>query len=202
MIVIDVKSKDELRSLTYTIQNIVIRSSLSLDNDLALGKINSKINNTEYNPERFPGLFIRFKHPKCVTIVFRNGKLILTGLKQFNHIDLVISRLILKLNEELEIDINKSLVETEVVNIVITANFYKPINLDRATVKLENAIYEPEVFPGLVYRISDPIKSIFLIFSTGKVVFTGIRNESVIKPALVNLGRLLDKKKLFLNNHI
>ncbi len=198
--VLDVKSEDEIKSLTYTIQNIVVKISLNLGEDLALRKINAKINNSEYNPERFPGLFIRFKYPKCVSIIFRNGKLIITGLKLFNQIDLVIKLLILKLNENVKISIEESLIVQEIVNIVGTANFYKQINLDLAVTVLENAIYEPEVFPGLVYNSFNPVKSVFLIFSTGKIVFTGIRKEIIIEPALINLGRLLDRKKLFMTS--
>jgi len=198
--VLDVKPEDEIKSLTYTIQNIVVKLSLNLGEDLALRKIDAQLENTEYNPERFPGLFIRFRHPKCVSIIFRNGKLILTGLKLFNQIDLVIKLLILKLNENFKISIEESLIDQEIVNIVGTANFYKQINLDLAINVLKNAIYEPEVFPGLVYNSFNPVKSVFLIFSTGKIVFTGIREKILIEPALINLGRLLDREKLFLTS--
>ncbi len=196
--VLGVKPEDEIKSLTYTIQNIVVKISLNLSEDLVLRKIDAKLNNTEYNPERFPGLFIRFKHPKCVIIIFRNGKLILTGLKLFSHINLVIKQLLLKFNENFKMSIKKSSINTEIVNIVGTADFYKQINLDLAVTILENAIYEPEVFPGLIYNSFNPVKSVFLIFSTGKIVFTGIREEIIIEPALINLGRLLDREKLFI----
>jgi len=195
--VLDVKSEDEIRTLTYIIQNIVAKITLNIDKEFVLNEINITLNNTEYNPERFPGLFLRFKHPKCVIIIFKNGKLILTGLKAFNHVDLVIERLILKLNEKTKIYINKNSISVEVVNIVITADFYKQINLDLAAIKLKNTIYEPEIFPGLVFKILKPKKSVFLIFSNGKIVMTGIREESDIEPALVNLGRMLDRKYLF-----
>ncbi|MFX1570290.1 MAG: TATA-box-binding protein [Promethearchaeota archaeon] len=195
---LDVKPGHKLRSLTYIIQNIVAKITLNMDNQIVLSEINTTLNNTEYNPERFPGLFLRFKHPKCVFIIFRNGKLILTGLKKFNHVDLVIERLILKLNEKTKTYVNKESIRLEVVNIVITADFYKQINLDLAAIRLENAIYEPEVFPGLVFKILRPKKSVFLIFNNGKIVMTGIREESDIEPSLVNLGRILDRENLFM----
>ena len=195
--VLDVKSEDEIRTLTYIIQNIVAKITLNIDKEFVLNEINITLNNTEYNPERFPGLFLRFKHPKCVIIIFKNGKLILTGLKAFNHVDLVIERLILKLKEKTKIYINKNAISVEVVNIVITADFYKQINLDLAAIKLKNAIYEPEVFPGLVFKTLKPKRSVFLIFNNGKIVMTGIRDKNIIEATLVNLGRLLDKKNLF-----
>jgi transcription initiation factor TFIID TATA-box-binding protein len=196
--VLNVKTKDEIRNLTYIIQNIVVKILLNIESEIILNTINTTLNNTEYNPERFPGLFLRFKHPKCVVIIFSNGKLILTGLKIFGHVNLVIERLILKLNEKAKIYIDRKSISVEVVNIVITANFYKQINLNIAAIKLRNAIYEPEVFPGLVYKTLKPQKSVFLIFSNGKIVLTGIRNENSIEPALINLGRMLDRDNLFM----
>ncbi|MFX1308983.1 MAG: TATA-box-binding protein [Promethearchaeota archaeon] len=196
--VLDVTPEDDIRSLTYTIQNIVVKSSLNTEKNLDLNRISAELHNTEYNSDRFPGLFIRLKRPKCVIIVFKNGKLILTGLKSFNQIKLALTLLVLKLNETLEFHIDINSMQPKIVNIVITANFYKQINLDLAALKLDNTIYEPEVFPGLIYHSLTPVKSVFLIFSNGKIVFTGVNEKKVIEPALINLGRLLNDKKLFM----
>ncbi len=122
------------------------------------------------------------------------------GLKSFNQIDLVIKRLIFKLNDIFEDQIDPNSIKTKIVNIVITANFYKKINLNLAVLKLDNSIYEPEVFPGLVYKTSIPIKSVFLIFSTGKIVSTGISEKIMIEPALKHLGNLLNAKDLFITS--
>ncbi|MFX0082778.1 MAG: TATA-box-binding protein [Candidatus Hodarchaeota archaeon] len=195
--VLEIQTREDISSLTYTIQNIVVKSFLKVAEDLDLVLLSEKLKNSQYDKDRFPGLFTRFSHPKSAIIIFRNGKLILTGLKAFSHVDLIINRLILKLKEIFPIDIQIDLVETQIVNIVVTADFSKPINLDAASIKLENVIYEPEVFPGLTYNSSIPVKSVFLIFSTGKVVLTGIRDKNMIEPVLTNLGRLFKKEKLF-----
>lgn len=195
--VLRIKLKDEKRSLSYVIQNIVVKEILNQEENFDLNEILINLNNTEYNPKRFPGLFIRFTHPRCVIIFFRNGKLILTGLKLFNQIELVIKRLIFKLNDIFKIRIDPNSIKPQIVNIVITANFYKEINLNLAAIRLDNTIYEPEVFPGLIYKTINPIKSVFLIFRTGKVVFTGIREKKIIEPALIRLGNLLDEEDLF-----
>ncbi|MFX0038376.1 MAG: TATA-box-binding protein [Promethearchaeota archaeon] len=192
--------KDKERTLTYTVQNIVVKTSLNVEASVDLNKISTELQNTEYNSERFPGLFARIRHPKCVIIIFRSGKLILTGLKSFEDINLAITRLILKLNDILEYHIDRNSVKPIIVNIVVTANFFKRINLDLAALELGNAIYEPEVFPGLIYRSLEPVKSVFLIFSNGKIVFAGVSEKKDIKPALVNLGRVLSNKKLFMES--
>ncbi|MFX0036677.1 MAG: TATA-box-binding protein [Candidatus Hermodarchaeota archaeon] len=195
---LDIKSKDEIKSLTYTIENIVVKTSLNIEGKLDLNKIRDKLIDTEYNPERFPGLFIRFKHPKCVFIIFRNSKIIMTGLKSFEHVNLSLMRLSMKLHENCGIYINTSLIIPEIVNIVITADFFRKINLDLAATVLENTIFEPEVFPGLTFKLNNPIKSVFLIFSNGKIVLTGIREEKLIEPALKTLGWLLNNNDLFI----
>ena len=200
--ILEENSTEDIYSLTYTIQNIVVKSSLktSLNPNLELDlkKLSEKLINVEYNSNRFPGLFLRLNNPKCVIIIFRNGKLILTGIKSFEDIDLVINRVILEVTNTFQIHIEKELINSTVVNIVITADFFKKINLDLAAIKLENSIYEPEVFPGLVYNCTNPVKSVFLIFSTGKIVFTGIREKNLIEPALIYLGKLIKEKNLFL----
>ncbi|HEC36656.1 hypothetical protein LCGC14_1262150 [marine sediment metagenome] len=194
---IEAKSNKDTSSLTYTIQNIVIKSSLNVEYDLNLSLLASTINNTQYEKSRFPGLFIRFQNPKCVVIVFRSGKLILTGIKIFTDIDLIIERLVLQLNGILPKEIAKKSMKTEVVNIVTTANLYKEIDLNKALITLENAVFDPEIFPGLIFKSLNPVKSSFLIFSNGKIVLTGIREERMIEPVLIHLGRLLKRKELF-----
>ena len=200
--ILEENSTEDTYSLTYTIQNIVakssLKSSLNPNLELDLKKLSEKLINVEYNSNRFPGLFLRLSNPKCVIIIFRNGKLILTGIKSFGDIEFIIDKLILELNNTLQIHIQKELMSTMVVNIVITADFFKKINLDLAAIKLENSIYEPEVFPGLVYNCTNPVKSVFLLFSTGKIVFTGIREKNLIEPALIYLGKLIKGKDLFL----
>jgi transcription initiation factor TFIID TATA-box-binding protein len=197
--VLEVKSKGNSSSLTYTIQNIVVKSSLNINRNVNLALLSENLKNTQYDKNRFPGLFMRFKHPKSSIILFSNGKLILTGLKSFSYVDLILKQLVLRLNDFISMNLVNNIIKTQVVNIVVTADFAKNINLDAASVKLNNAIYEPEVFPGLSYNVSTPEKAVFLIFSTGKVVLTGIRQEKNIEPILAKLGRLLKEKMLFKN---
>jgi transcription initiation factor TFIID TATA-box-binding protein len=194
------KSEEKARSLTYTVQNIVVKADLNLNSDLDLDEITKKIKNVEYDKSRFPGLFLRILDPKCVAIIFRNGKMILTGLKSFNDVDIIISRIFAELKSKIEIEINIKSIKSEVVNIVITANLFDKIDLDLAAVKLENIVFEPEIFPALIYKSVLPVKCTFLVFNNGKIVLTGVREKESIEPALVSFGKLLKKKELFMKN--
>ena len=184
-------------SLTYVIQNIVVR--LDICRKLNLSAVLSSLANSTYDPNRFPGLFLRINAPKSVLIIFRSGKIIITGIKLFEDIDSILEILITQFNQKklLNNTLIKKNFKVKVVNIVITADLNNKIDLDLASLILENAIYEPEVFPGLMYKHNDPVKSTFLIFSTGKLVFTGIDRKEVIEPCLISIGRLLKNKGLF-----
>ena len=56
-------------------------------------------------------------------------------------------------------------------------------------------MYEPEQFPGLIYRMDEP-KVVILIFATGKLVVTGAKKEAEVYRAVEILQRTLEEKKL------
>ena len=201
---IEKKSKSKKRSLTYSIQNIVVKVDLNpnanLTLNLELEVLSEKIKNADYDKKRFPGLFLRMIDPKCVAIIFRSAKIILSGLKSFNDIDIIISRIVSELKSKCKIYIDTHSIKSEVVNIVITANLYDKINLDLAAIKLENTIFEPEIFPALIYKSKVPVKCVFLVFNNGKIVLTGVKKEKAIETALIDFGKLLKIKELFMKS--
>ena len=73
--------------------------------------------------------------------------------------------------------------EIKIVNVVVSTKIGDNIDLEEVAMILENAEYEPEQFPGLVYRLDDP-KVVVLIFGSGKVVITGLKSEEDAKRAL------------------
>ena len=60
--------------------------------------------------------------------------------------------------------------------------FYNEVNLDQLAIECFNTEYEPEQFPGLVYRLDDP-KTVMLIFRSGKTIITGAKNLEDIRLA-------------------
>ena len=77
-----------------------------------------------------------------------------------------------------------------VQNVVTSANLFNRVDLVKAASSLDNIEYEPEQFPGLVYRISDP-KIVALLFSSGKIILTGGKNMEDIKRGLAFLEQKL-----------
>lgn len=78
--------------------------------------------------------------------------------------------------------------EIVIQNIVANGDLHTLINLNKAVLLMEFVMYEPEVFPGLIYNRKDP-RAVFLLFSTGKFVCTGIKKKKILKKAILNLKR-------------
>jgi transcription initiation factor TFIID TATA-box-binding protein len=159
--------------------NIVV--STSLEHDIPLEKMAATLSNTEYNPEQFPGLVIRIKEPKTSALIFSSGKVVCTGARTLEKVEESIGKIIESLKK---IGINiKIKPEINIQNIVASGSVGFDLNLNVLAMKLENTEYEPEQFPGLVYKL-DEAKATFLLFSNGKIVCTGTKSEKEVYAAL------------------
>ncbi len=170
--------------------NIVI--STNLKHDIPLEKMAATLSNTEYNPEQFPGLVIRIKEPKTSALIFSSGKVVCTGARSLDKVEESIKKIIKSL-EKINVKIT---IKPEIVvqNIVASGSVGMDLNLNTLAMKLRNTEYEPEQFPGLVYKLIDPdVKATFLLFSNGKVVCTGTKSEDQVNLALDKLIENLKK---------
>ena len=80
--------------------------------------------------------------------------------------------------------------------MVASANLHGKVDIEAMSDVLENVMYEPEQFPGLIYRMVDP-RVVFLIFVTGKIVIVGAKREEEIHEAVGKLHEILEKRGLF-----
>jgi transcription initiation factor TFIID TATA-box-binding protein len=170
--------------------NIVV--STSLEHDIPLEKMAAVLPNTEYNPEQFPGLVIRIKEPKTSALIFSSGKVVCTGAKSLDKVDESITQIIASL-KKINIDITIKPVIT-VQNIVGSGAIGMDLNLNKLAMKLDNTEYEPEQFPGLVYKLKEA-KATFLLFSNGKIVCTGTKSEAEVYKAVHMLIDVLKNLK-------
>ena len=168
------------------VENIV--ASVSLGVTIHLNKIVSKVEGMEYEPEQFPGLVYRIKKPKAAALVFGTGKVICTGARNMKDIKEVFNKVV-KVIRSSGTKAPKEF-DVQVENIVASAKIDSSLNLDTIAFKLEESEYEPEQFPGLVYRMTKP-KVAFLFFGTGKIICTGARNMKDIKEALEKVYKKL-----------
>ncbi|MBD3249786.1 TATA-box-binding protein [Candidatus Woesearchaeota archaeon] len=170
--------------------NIVVSSSL--EHDIPLEKMAATLSNTEYNPEQFPGLVIRIKDPKTSALIFSSGKIVCTGARSMAKVEESIKKIIQSLKKiNVKITIKPKI---SIQNIVASGSVGMDLNLNILAMKLPNTEYEPEQFPGLVYKLPEA-KATFLLFSNGKIVCTGTKSEKEVHEALDKLIVNLKKVK-------
>jgi transcription initiation factor TFIID TATA-box-binding protein len=83
----------------------------------------------------------------------------------------------------------------EVVNIVASASLGGKVDLEKAVTTLGKAMYEPEQFPGLIYRMDEP-KVVILIFASGSLVCAGAKKEQDVYDAVHKLHVILEEQNL------
>ena len=178
------------------------KASISIENVVASATLNQRIDlNTvvrifpgvEYRPVQFPGLVYRIKKPKTATLIFSSGKMVCTGAKS----EVQAQKAVLKVVDDLKREgiITTGNLEIQVQNIVASVNLSGIIDLEKSVYRLEKTMYEPEQFPGLIYRMDDP-KVVILLFTSGKLVFTGAKKEVEVTRAVERLQKILEEKEL------
>ena len=152
------------------IENVV--ASTKLSDSLDLVSLAAQIPGAEYNKKRFPGVVLRMQEPKIAALVFGSGKVVLTGAKSIPSLADGLAALV-KLMKDLKVEINDNPTYS-IQNIVTSADLGSRINLNKIAMSLtlDKIEYEPEQFPGLVYRLDDP-KVVVLLFGSGKLIITG-----------------------------
>ncbi|WP_144927737.1 TATA-box-binding protein [Halorubrum salsamenti] len=155
---------------TLEIQNVV--ASTELGQELNLELLADDLPTTEYQPESFPGLVFRTQSPKAATLIFRSGKAVCTGAKSVQDMNNALEFVFNELQTlGIAIDCDR---EIQIQNIVSSGDFNHRLNLHAVAigVGLKNIEYEPEQFPGLIYRLERP-DVVILLFGSGKAVVTG-----------------------------
>ena len=175
---------------------------INIENVVATATLNQKIDlksivrifpGVEYRPEQFPGLVYRLKKPKTATLIFTSGKMVCTGAKSERQARKAVMKVVDELKRGGIVILGKP--EIQVQNIVASAGLGGRIDVEKTTYSLKRTMYEPEQFPGLIYRMDDP-KVVILIFTTGKLVCVGAKKEAEVPRAIAKLQETLEEKGL------
>ncbi|KAK8638660.1 hypothetical protein V6N13_137073 [Hibiscus sabdariffa] len=169
-----------------TLQNIV--STVNLDCKLDLKQIALQARNAEYNPKRFAAVIMRIREPKTTALIFASGKMVCTGAKSEQQSKLAArkyARIIQKLGFPAKFK------DFKIQNIVGSCDVKFPIRLEGLAYSHGAfSSYEPELFPGLIYRMKQP-KIVLLIFVSGKIVITGAKVRDETYTAFENIYPVL-----------
>jgi transcription initiation factor TFIID TATA-box-binding protein len=182
------KCGDGMRDYKIKIENVV--ASTQIGENIDLNKISREIKDSEYKPKQFPGLVLRTKEPKAAALVFRSGKVVCTGSKSVEDARRAVKQIV-KMLKEIDIPVIDE-PDVKVQNIVASADLGVDLNLNAIAVGLglENIEYEPEQFPGLVYRLDNP-RVVVLIFGSGKMVVTGGKSPEDARKAVERISEEL-----------
>ncbi|MGB9985645.1 TATA-box-binding protein [Salarchaeum japonicum] len=176
------------------VENVVASSDIGQELDLET--LSEDLGATDYDPDNFPGLVYRMHDPKAAALIFRSGKVVCTGAKSVDNVTTALEYVFDELRE-LGVDVATS-PDIEIQNIVSSGDLDHTLNLNAIAIGLglEHIEYEPEQFPGLVYRLDDP-DVVALLFGSGKLVITGGKQLddaeqalTVIENQLTDLGLL------------
>jgi transcription initiation factor TFIID TATA-box-binding protein len=80
-------------------------------------------------------------------------------------------------------------------NVVASATIEQQLDLDDVTKKFPDIEWNPEIFPGAVFRLKNP-KTATLLFRTGKMVCTGAKSEDMARKAVKTVVQKLRKGKI------
>nr|QES71283.1 TATA-box-binding protein [Helopeltis theivora] len=172
------------------LQNIV--STVNLGCKLDLKRIALHARNAEYNPKRFAAVIMRIREPRTTALIFSSGKMVCTGAKSEDDSRLAArkyARIIQKLG------FSAKFLDFKVQNMVGSCDVKFPIRLEGLVLTHgQFSSYEPELFPGLIYRMVKP-RIVLLIFVSGKVVLTGAKVRTEIYEAFDNIYPILKSFK-------
>jgi transcription initiation factor TFIID TATA-box-binding protein len=174
---------------TLKIENIVASGAIAETIDLV--DFSEKTENCDLNKKRFPGAVYHIADPKIACLIFSSGKIVITGVRNDEALAAGIA-IVTKALKNAGIEPLKK-PRIAITNMVCSYNLGRYINLNKLTVTLnvENVEYEPEQFPGLVFRINEP-KIVVLIFSSGKIILTGGKTLEDVRMGLDVLEKKLE----------
>ncbi|WP_336346181.1 TATA-box-binding protein [Halalkalicoccus ordinarius] len=173
---------------TIQIQNVV--GSTAIGQELELKRVAVDLPRADYAPERSPGIIYRTEAPAATSLIFRSGKIVTAGAQSEDALHASLAQVVDALRE-LGITVPET-PDVTVQNIVSNADLGQPLHLNAIAIGLglENLEYEPEQFPGLVYRLDDP-QVVLLLFGSGKLIITGAQTRNDIDQALDTVTKRL-----------
>mmetsp|Transcript_4907 Transcript_4907/g.8535 ORF Transcript_4907/g.8535 Transcript_4907/m.8535 type:complete len:252 (-) Transcript_4907:1535-2290(-) len=178
---------DQAHGIEPTLQNVVCTVNLGCKLDLK--EIALQARNAEYNPKRFAAVIMRIREPKTTALIFASGKMVCTGAKSEDDARTA-ARKYAKIIQKVGYHSAKFM-DFKIQNMVGSCDVKFPIRLEGLAHSHKSfANYEPELFPGLIYRMLQP-KVVLLIFVSGKVVLTGAKSRADIQTAFDNIYPIL-----------
>lgn len=180
--------------MSKEISTVNVVASSSIGSEIDLSELSDDMESTSYRPEKFPGLVYRPDSHDVSTLIFNSGKVVATGATGIEEAEDAVQSVFQDLR-----DLGISVDDADVViqNVVNSTDIGSELNLNAIAIGLgvENVEYEPEQFPGLIYRIDDPEVCV-LLFGSGETVVSGCDNQQDAREAVERVESELEKLDL------
>lgn len=178
-------NKDVIDVPPFRIVNVVSTCSLGIQK-LDLRSIALKYNFLEFNPLCFAAATMRIREPRTTALLFASGNMVVTGASN-ERLSRLAARKYCRVLQKCGLRVYFK--KFGIQNIVASANVGFTIKLQEIADKFSPySHYEPDLFPGLIFRSISP-KLVFLIFRSGKIVITGAKKQHEIKITYDSLYR-------------
>lgn len=182
--------------MAVEIVNVVGAGQLHIELDLEQLAKDLDAYSARYNPEKYPGIHIQMLEDGPTITLYRNGKYHITGPDSVDQLHEVRKQFLTAL-DSLGIQYSTDQDRFSVQNLVCVANHDTSFDLNALAIGLglEHVEYEPEQFPGLVYRMADS-PAVFLVFASGKIVITGMQSIDEVRDAYADFTDTTDSLHL------
>ena len=162
----------------------------SIDKPIDIERVATCDRRFEYEPSMYPGLIFRKKEPRIGFTIFSSGRVVSTGGKNVEDVQIAINEMIEGL-QKAGVAI-ENMPTPKICNLVAVTDFGCKIDIETLSSRMANAIYEPEQFPAIIFR-ADQGKLVVLIFSSGKAILTGARTSGSLEKAYDIVKRTMDE---------
>lgn len=150
----------------------------------------SEITSVTYEPAENHWLQTNFAPDNTYVAFYRSGRCSITGIASIEQFENIVERVNAVMRDLLKFEFTP---ESKVSNIVVTATLNQNLQLEPLALQLglENVEYEPEQFPALIYRNSEP-KAVILVFASGKLLCTGLSDLDTVIDTIESFTEKLD----------
>ncbi len=177
--------------LQLDIVNVVISAWVD---KLDIEKLARTLPKSMYEPDTFPGLIYHRHVPKATLIMFSTGRIVSTGAKSIKQGKESLNVTIQEINKIIKTELILQKIKTE--NIVAKGDIHNKINLKKLFKKCKNTRYNPDSFPAVIH-IDKPNPSC-LIFSTGKIISAGAKNELQARRSIRDMNIRIKESNCYL----
>jgi len=167
------------RDINANTQNIVVVANWKHIIDLDI--THKYWDKSQFVPKKIPCVraHFNFKHDNTVALIYKSGKVVITGFKQMNTLHVAINILNQFFKKFLNLKHNMN-INTKTVNVVANTNILQYIDIQH----LNDTTLDTQVFPAAQHKTQHKNKATILIYNNGKIVVAGAKKQFLANLAL------------------